>query len=141
MGDPQNRAAACIALPMFRASVTAFVNRRYHHLEEDTGSLTASDVLPQPVVVRLRPDASDTCSSSPCKHCGTHRASAEMIRTCTYRSALLCIHVLQLLGVQGDLNGDGEPEIIIATHEAKLRVRGTVFTAFRLTQASCDISK
>lgn len=41
--------------------------------------------------------------------------------------------VQRLLHAQGDLNGDGEPEIIVATHEAKLRVRaGTgaaVYTA------------
>lgn len=93
-------------------------------------------MLPQPVVVRLRLMLQTLVAVAYASTVCTRRASAELIRTCTYRSALLCIHVLQLLGVQGDLNGDGEPEIIIATHEAKLRVRGTLFTAFRLTQAS-----
>jgi hypothetical protein len=33
-------------------AIHSFCNkRRYHHLDEDAGSLTAADVLPQPVVV------------------------------------------------------------------------------------------
>ena len=79
--------------------------RRYHHLDEDAGSLTAADVLPQPVVVRH--------TMQQCHH----------LRLKTMKEEVFLSAVQRLLHAQGDLNGDGEPEIIVATHEAKLRVR------------------
>ncbi len=80
------------------------VGRRYHHLDEDFGLLSESDVLPYPVVVS-------------CVDGGSVPFPPLMLQTPPEA------HNHDMHRRQADLNGDGRPEVIIATHDAKLQVR------------------